>query len=80
VQEHRAKHLTDLWGYGVGWFYLFAFMTIGALFGGLLGWPFRRPGDTAVAGMVLAVIVWLVMVVKAHRQLSPYGGRHRSED
>ena len=77
VKESTAKRLTDLTTFGDSITYMLGFATLGALVGGVVGWPFNRPGEVAAAGVLFGMFTWVVLVVIAHRQLRPYLGTHR---
>lgn len=81
VKEATAKRLTELSEYGNAWLYLFAIAAASTALGSLLGWALAdNPGDGAAAGLLTSIVVWLLHVIAAHRQLAPYEGHHREDD
>lgn len=80
MNESHAKRLADLSTYGDSQLYLFALLILGTAVGGLIGWPLGYPGEAAGAGGGIGLIVWLVLVIRAHLDLRPYRGSHREAD
>ncbi|MGO4340387.1 hypothetical protein [Pedococcus sp. 2YAF34] len=80
MKESHTKRLADLSTYGDSQLYLFAFLILGTVAGGLIGWPTGYPGEAAGAGAGIGLITWVVLVVRAHLDLVDYRGTHREED